>query len=170
MMLAAGGVVAVLAAGAVLVGLILSGQHWVDAVAGLGVSAITALGWALSYISLRALALAHAEPLWAATLWPATIDVFALVAGLKAIRARAELRPDRYAEALALLYSAGAIAGNVVMAPGDPLGMVIHGVPATTMVLGWHLLLRGVGRPAGLGRATRPPPSRRRGQPSPAAT
>jgi len=110
------------------------------------VAAITALGWVLSYVSLRGLALAHGEPPWAATLWPATIDLFALVAGLKAIRARAEADPDRVAEGLALLYSAGAIAGNVVMARGDPLGMVIHGVPAATMVLGWHLLLRGVRR------------------------
>ncbi len=100
----------------------------------------------LSYISLRSLALAHGEPSWAAMLWPATIDLFALVAGVKAIRARAEARPDRYAEGLALLYSAGAIAGNVVMARGDSLGMVIHSVPAATMVLGWHLLLRDVRR------------------------
>jgi hypothetical protein len=55
-------------------------------------------------------------------------------------RARAEADRDRVAEGLALLYSAGAIAGNVIMVRGDPLGMVIHGVPAATMVLGWHLL------------------------------
>jgi hypothetical protein len=145
--LAAGGALTLLVAGLILQALIRAGHDWVDAVAGLGMAAITALGWVLSYISLRDLALAHGEPAWAEALWPATIDLFALVAGVKAIRARAEARPDRYAEGLALLYSAGAIAGNVVMARGDALGMVIHGVPAATMVLGWHLLLRGVRRP-----------------------
>ena len=140
--LATGGTgVTVLLAGLTVRALMRSGSDFVDAIAVVGVGLIAGLGWVLSYVSLRELALAHGEPPWASTLWPACLDLFALVAGLVAIRGRAEGRPDRYAELLALGYSLGVIAGNVITV-ADPLGMVIRGVPAATMVLGWHLVLR----------------------------
>ena len=140
--LGTGGVgVTVLLAALTVHALMRSGSDLVDAIAVVGVGMIAALGWVLSYVSLRELALAHGEPRWAATLWPACLDLFALVAGLVAIRARAEGQRDRYAELLALCYSLSVIAGNVITV-ADPIGMVIRGVPAATMVLGWHLVLR----------------------------
>ena len=47
-----------------------------------GVTALTALGWVLSYTALRQLALSASMPTWAATLWPPGIDLFVFVATL----------------------------------------------------------------------------------------
>src|SRR5262249_41565894 len=84
-----------------------------------------AIGWLQSYVSLRALALRGHEPGWEAATWPAVLDVFALVMGLAAVRARRERQPDRYAEVLVSVYSLAAIAGthlDLAPGPGDGRG------------------------------------------------
>ncbi len=105
-----------------------------------GVTALTALGWALSYAALRQLALTAGMAPWAATLWPLCVDLFVFVATLTAISGRRRGRPTSYAWALGVLYSAGTVAGNVVAAGPDHLAQAVHATPAVTMVLAWHLL------------------------------
>ena len=105
-----------------------------------GVTALTALGWALSYAALRQLALSAGMPAWAATLWPLCVDLFVFVATLAAISGRRRGRPTTYAWTLAVLYSAGTVAGNVLAAGSDHLAQAVHATPAVTMVLAWHLL------------------------------
>lgn len=130
--------------------LVRHGHDWTDAVAIEGIAAIGAIGWLQSYVSLRALALSGHEPAWEADTWPAVLDVFALVMGLAAVRARREGRPDRYAEVLAAIYSLAAIAGNVWTSLPDPVTVAVHGLPPLTMVVGWHWLLRrSAGAPSG---------------------
>jgi hypothetical protein len=73
--------------------LVRHGHHWTDAVAIEGIAAIGAIGWLQSYVSLHALALRSHEPGWEAATWPAVLDVFALVMGLAAVRARWEGQP-----------------------------------------------------------------------------
>jgi hypothetical protein len=114
----------------------------IDVLATAGAVSLTGLGWLLSFAALRQLASTKGEPAWAASLWPACIDVAALVAGLVAIRARRRGRPDHYAEVLTGLFSAAVIAGNVVLAGTDPVAMAVHAAPAVTMLASWHLLLR----------------------------
>lgn len=105
-----------------------------------GVTALTALGWVLSYAALRQLALSAGMLAWAATLWPLCVDLFVFVATLAAISGRRRGRSTTYAWSLAVLYSAGPGAGNVVAAGPDHLAQVVHATPAVTMVLAWHLL------------------------------
>lgn len=105
-----------------------------------GVTALAALGWALSYAALRQLALAAGMAPWAATLWPLCVDLFVFVATLAAISARRRGRSTAYAWSLAVLYSAGTVAGNVLAAGPDHLAQAVHATPAVTMVLAWHLL------------------------------
>jgi hypothetical protein len=105
-----------------------------------GVTALTALGWVLSYAPLRQLALSAGMPPWAATLWPLCVDLFVFVATLAAISGRRRRRPTSYAWTLAVLYSAGTVAGNVLAAGQDHLAQAVHATPAVTMVLAWHLL------------------------------
>ena len=59
-------------------------------------------------------------------LWPACLDVAALVAGLAAIRARRRSQPDHYAEALMAVFSLAVIAGNVVLAGADPVAVAVQ--------------------------------------------
>jgi len=74
-----------------------------------GVTALTGLGWVLSYAALRQLALSAGMPVWAATLWPLCIDPFVFVATLAAIVDRRRGRPTTYAWTLAGLYSAATV-------------------------------------------------------------
>ena len=62
------------------------------------------------------------------------------MATLAAIAGRRRGRPTTYAWTLAMLYSAGTVAGNVMAAGHDHLAQVVHATPAVTMVLAWHLL------------------------------
>ena len=112
----------------------------VNALAVAGVTALTALGWLLSYTALRQLALSAGMVPWAATLWPLCVDLFVFVATLAAISGRRHGRPTTYAWTLAMLYSAGTVAGNVMAAGDNHLAQVVHATPAVTMVLAWHLL------------------------------
>lgn len=118
-----------------------------------GVTALTGLGWVLSYSALRQLALSAGMAGWAATLWPLCIDLFVFVATLAAIVDRRRRRSTTYAWTLAALYSAATVAGNVTAAGPDHLAQAVHAMPAVTMVLAWHLLSRfaseGGRRPAG---------------------
>jgi hypothetical protein len=118
------------------------GDRALDVLATLGVTALTGLSYALSYAALHQLALDKGEPSWAAVLWPACLDVAALVAGLAAIRARRRRRADHYAEALTAAFSLAVIGGNVILAGADPVAVAVHGIPAVTMLACWHLLLR----------------------------
>jgi hypothetical protein len=113
-----------------------------DLLATAGVTALTALSYALSYAALHQLALYKGEPEWAAVLWPACLDVAALVTGLCAIRARRRSQPDHYAEGLTAVFSLAVIAGNVALAGVDPVAIGVHATPAVTMLACWHLLLR----------------------------
>src|SRR5436189_940763 len=94
------------------------GREWTDraitVIAVGGVTALTALGWALSYAALRQLALTAGMAPWAATLWPLCVDLFVFVATLAAISGRRRGRSTTYAWSLAVLYSAGTVAGNVL--------------------------------------------------------
>jgi hypothetical protein len=110
-----------------------------------GVTALTGLGWVLSYAALRQLALSAGMAEWAATLWPLCIDLFVFVATLAAIVDRRRGRPTTYAWTLAALYSAATVAGNVTAAGPDHLAQAVHAMPAVTMVLAWHLLSRFAG-------------------------
>jgi hypothetical protein len=74
------------------------------------VTALTGLGWVLSYAALRQLALSAGMPAWAATLWPLCIDLFVFVATLAAIVDQRRGRPTTYAWTLAGLYSAATVA------------------------------------------------------------
>jgi Protein of unknown function (DUF2637) len=112
----------------------------ITAMAVSGVTALTVLGWALSYAALRQLALSAAMPAWAATLWPLCVDLFVFVATLAAISGGRRGRSTSYAWTLAVLYSAGTVAGNVLAAGSDHLAQAVHATPAVTMVLAWHLL------------------------------
>src|SRR5262245_33429420 len=107
-----------------------------------GVTALTGLGWVLSYSALRQLALSAGMATWAATLWPLCVDVFVFVATLAAIADRRRGRPTSYAWALAVAYSAATVAGNVAVAGTDHVAQAVHATPAVTMVLAWHLLSR----------------------------
>jgi hypothetical protein len=151
-----------------------------------GVTALTGLGWLLSYTALRQLALSAGMAAWAATLWPLCVDLFVFVATLAAIADRRCGRPTTYAWTLAALYSAATVAGNVTAAGPDHVAQVVHATPAVTMVLAWHLLSRffsaghgparraaapGHGRNAGMsgrarqsGQALRPGRSREHGR------
>ena len=55
---------------------------------------------------------------------------------------RSQARGDHYAEGLALLFSLGVLAGNVVLAGGEPVAVAVHGTPAVTMLCSLHLLWR----------------------------
>jgi Protein of unknown function (DUF2637) len=120
------------------------GREWTDraitVMAVSGVTALIALGWALSYAALRQLALTGGMAPWAAILWPLCVDLFVFVATLAAISGGRRGRSTTYAWSLAVLYSAGTVAGNVVAAGPDHLAQVVHATPAVTMVLAWHLL------------------------------
>jgi hypothetical protein len=120
------------------------GREWTDraitVMAVGGVTALTALGWALSYAALRQLALSAGMAPSAAPLWARCVDLFVFVATVAAISARRRRRSTTYAWSLAVLYSAGTVAGNVLAAGPDHLAQAVHATPAVTMVLAWHLL------------------------------
>jgi Protein of unknown function (DUF2637) len=107
-----------------------------------GGTALSALGWVLSYTALRQLALAGGLAQWAATLWPLCVDLFVFVATLAAVADRRQRRPTTYAWTLAVLYSAATVAGNVAAAGPAHLAQAVHAMPAVTTVLAWHLLSR----------------------------
>jgi hypothetical protein len=107
-----------------------------------GVTALSALGWVLSYAALRQLAFSGGLAQWAATLWPLRVDLFVFVATLAAVADRRQRRPTTYAWTLAVLYSAATVAGNVAAAGPTHLAQAVHAMPAVTMVLAWHLLSR----------------------------
>jgi uncharacterized protein DUF2637 len=107
-----------------------------------GVTALSALGWVLSYAALRQLALAGGLAQWAATLWPLWVDLFVFVATLAAVADRRQGRPTTYAWTLAVLYSAATVAGNVAAAWPTHLAQAVHAMPAVTMVLAGHSLSR----------------------------
>lgn len=107
-----------------------------------GVTALTAVGWLLSYTALSQLALSASMPTWAATLWPFCIDLFVFVATLAAIRDRRRARSTTYSWTLSALYSAATVAGNVTAAGADHMAQAVHATPGVTMVLAWHLLSR----------------------------
>ena len=111
-----------------------------SAMAVAGVTALTGLGWVLSYSALRQLAASAGMATWAATLWPLCIDLFVFVATLAAIANRRRGRSTTYAWTRAALYSAATVAGNVTAAGHDHLAQAAHAMPAVTMVLAWHLL------------------------------
>src|SRR5499427_2486382 len=81
-----------------------------------GVTALSALGWVLSYAALRQLALAAGLAQWAATLWPLCVDLFVFVATPAAVADRRQRQPTTYAWTLAVLYSAATVARNVIAA------------------------------------------------------
>jgi Protein of unknown function (DUF2637) len=116
-----------------------AGVRTVRVCAFIGVAALTGLGWTLSYAGLRELAHGHGMPEWAATLWPACVDVVVLVATLVALNAGRRSHVRRYAWALVILYSAGTVAGNAAVADPDLVAQIVHATPAITMVLSWHL-------------------------------
>src|SRR5262249_44380262 len=97
-----------------------------------GVTALSALGWVLSYTALRQLALAGGLAQWAATLWPLCADLFVFVATLAAVADRRQRRPTTYAWTLAVLCSAATVAGNVAAAGPTHLALAVHAMPAVT--------------------------------------
>jgi len=114
-----------------------------DLLSTLGVVALTAL----AYAALRDLAITKGEPQWAASLWPACVDVAALVAGFIAVRARRRGGRDAYAELLAVAFAVGVVAANLagkvslLVGGVDPLAMAVRGTPPVTMLATWHLLV-----------------------------
>ena len=123
------------------------GEALIPATAFLVVAAITALAWGLSYTALRSLARRHGWPDdgfagWPASAWPLVIDLFMLASGLIAVEARRCEKPDGYAWALTVFYSAALVSGNVLPVWPDPVGVAMHAAPGVTLIFGWHLLLR----------------------------
>lgn len=135
--------------------LVRAGHPWYIAVGIEGVGAIGLVGWIQSYISLRALALLAQEPEWEADAWPAVLDTFAIVMGVAALGARGDDEHDRHADRLAYVYSAAAIAANILNAlqtaisagqTGLPLviTLLVRGLAPLTMVLGFHWLMKRI--------------------------
>jgi hypothetical protein len=143
--------------------LMAAGYTWADALVIEAVAVIGGIGAIQSYTALRWLALLGDLPEWLADVAPATVDLFAVVMGLAALRARRADTRDRYADGLALGYSVAAVLANLAAAGLDvsqhqqytaalaAVVLLAHTAPVVTFLLGSHWLMGSGGRPGGRG-------------------
>ena len=122
------------------------GLRRIRRVSTVGVAALAAAGFAMSYGALHALARDSGVPPALAWLWPLVVDGFIVVASLAVLHAVLEARPASYPWALLLVFSAVSVAGNVAHGAPSPVGRLVAAVPPVALVLAFDLLMRQVQR------------------------
>jgi hypothetical protein len=149
---AGGALAALLVAYVVARRLMAAGYSWADALVVEAVAVIGGIGAVQSYTALRWLALLGDLPEWRTRRRP-PVDLFAVVMGLAALRARRAGARDCYADRLALGYSVAAVLANLAAAGLDVsqhpqytaaravVVLLAHAGPVVTFLLGSHWLM-----------------------------
>lgn len=108
---------------------------------GLAVAALAGVAGAISYSHMARLAALHDQLGWKATTFPISVDGVEAVASLYVLGQRRAGRPAGWLPWTALLVgTAASLAANVAVGGHDPVGRVLAGWPAVSLLVSIKLL------------------------------
>ncbi len=131
-----------------------SGSRFVTVLTSVGIVALAAGGFTLSFDALRDLAARSGTPQHLAWVWPLTVDGFIVIATLAAFTlAKAGRRTTWYPWAALCLFAVISITGNALHAinhedqlgVATPVAVMVSSIPAIALLVASHLLVVMVG-------------------------
>ncbi len=131
-----------------------SGSRFVTVLTSVGIVALAAGGFTLSFDALRDLAARSGTPQHLAWVWPLTVDGFIVIATLAAFTlAKAGRRTTWYPWAALCLFAVISITGNALHAinhedqlgVATPVAVMVSSIPAIALLVASHLLVVIVG-------------------------
>ena len=102
---------------------------------------LIALGsFTLSFMALKDLAAANGAPVHLAFIWPLIVDVSVIVFTAAILVSQLQRRGAKLAIGLTIFYAVVSIMGNVMHAPGNPLGWFIAIIPPLSLIFATEML------------------------------
>lgn len=106
----------------------------------LAVILIAAGSFALSFTALHDLARQNGQPDKLAWIWPVIVDISLVIYTVAILVSQLQRRGAKLPITLTIAYGAITITGNILHAPGQPIGYFVAALPPISLILGTELL------------------------------